>query len=411
MADARVRGSLGLTAYRTLSGRRKPPTYTPVRDRPEGELVWIHAAEPGNNRALNDLAHRLLYMRPGCHVLLTAAHDGFGDRGVPDIWQDVMPPDHPVVTDAFVAHWKPDVAIWAWGDLLPNLILSTAESGAHMMLVDADVEGFDGRRDRWLPEVPRALLAQFNHVTARDESAHLKLAQMGRPVGAMEVAEPLHPFGKMMPVHESDLADMTATLSGRPAWLSARTSLQECTTILAAHKLALKSSHRLLLILHFSDPEDAARAEDAALAQSLLVANWSDGAFPDDNTQVLIADDDAELGLWLRVAIVTFLGGSMQAGADICDPYSVAAHGSAIVYGPNVGAYVDDFTRLMNAGAARIVNDTPSLGRAISQMIAPDHAAHMAMAGWDVVTRGADSLDRIISLTQTRLDSRMSEKR
>ena len=96
----------------------------------------------------------------------------------------------------------------------------------------------------------------------------------------------------------------------------------------------------------------------------------------------------------------------MRAGSDVCDPYSAAAHGTAIVYGPNVGPHVDAFTRLMNAGAARIVNDTSSLGRAISQMIAPDHAAQMAMAGWDVVTRGADSLDRIISLVQSRLDGR-----
>ena len=404
-----MRGSLGLTAYRTLSGRRKPPEFAPVRDRPKGELVWIHAAEPGNNRALNDLAHRLVFMRPGCHVLLTASEDGFGDRGADDIWQDAVPPDHPVITDAFVSHWAPDILIWAWGDLRPNLILSTAESGAHMMLIDAAKDGFDGRRDRWLSEVPRALLAQFNHVTARDEDAHLKLAQMGRPVGAMELTEPLHPFGKMMPATDSDLAELTSTLGGRPTWLSARTSPAECATILAAHKLSLKASHRLLLILHFSDPAHAQEAERDARDQGLQVANWSDGTFPDDNTQVLIADDDAELGLWLRVATVTFLGGSMRMGSEVCDPYSVAAHGTAIVYGPNVGPHVDAFTRLMNAGAARIVNDTASLGRAISQIIAPDHAAQMAMAGWDVVTRGADSLDRIISLIQSRLDARRPE--
>ncbi|WP_299700911.1 glycosyltransferase N-terminal domain-containing protein [uncultured Tateyamaria sp.] len=405
-----MRGSLGLSAYRTVSGRRAPPPFAPTRDRPSGELVWIHAAEPGNNRALNDLAYRLTAMRPGCSVLLTAAHDDFGDRGSDCIWQESMPPDHPVVTDAFIAHWAPDVLIWAWGDLLPNLILSAAEKGTHMMLVDAARDGFESRRDRWLPEVPRALLAQFDHVTARDEDAHLRLAQMGRPVSAMELAQPLHPFGKMMPAVDTDLADLAAALGGRPTWLSARTSPAECPSVLAAHKTALKASHRLLLVLHFSDPAQAQEAAKHASDQGLRVANWADSAFPDENTQILIADEDAELGLWLRVATVTFLGGSMRTGSDVCDPYSVAAHGTAIIYGPHVGPHVDAFTRLMNAGAARIVNDTTSLGRAVGQMITPDHAAHMAMAGWDVVTRGADSLDRIISLTQTRLDARHKGK-
>ncbi|WP_299650393.1 3-deoxy-D-manno-octulosonic acid transferase [uncultured Tateyamaria sp.] len=401
-----MRGSLGLSAYRTLSGRRTPPAFAPSRDRPEGELVWIHAAEPGNNRALNDLAHRLAFMRPGCNVMLTAAHDAFGDRGSHDVWQEDMPPDHPVVTDAFISHWAPDVLVWAWGDLRPNLVLSAAESGAHMILVDAARDGFEKRRDRWLPEVPRALLAQFNHVTARDEDAHQRMAQMGRPVGAMELADALHPFGKMMPAAESDLSDLSTALGGRPTWLSARTAPAECATILSAHKQALKASHRLLLILHFSDLAQAKNAQAQSTDQGLRVANWTEGEFPDENTQVLIADDDDELGLWLRVATVTFLGGSMRSGSEVCDPFSAAAHGTAIIYGPNIGPHVDAFTRLMNAGAARIVNDTSSLGRAVSQMIAPDHAAHMAMAGWDVVTRGADSLDRIISLIQARLDAR-----
>lgn len=339
-------------------------------------------------------------------MLLTAAHDGFGDRGSEDVWQDETPSDHPIVTDAFVSHWAPDVVVWTWGDLRPNLILSAADSGAHMMLIDAAGEGFDGRRDRWLPEVPRALLAQFNHVTVRDEEARLRLAQMGRPVAAMEIGEPLHPFGKMLPATQSDLTELGAALAGRPAWLSARTVPAECATVLAAHKLALKVSHRLLLILHFADFQDAEEAEERATSEGLRVANWSDGGFPDDNTQVLIADEDDELGLWMRIATVSFLGGSMRADTELCDPYSAAAHGTAIVYGPNVGPHVDAFTQLMNAGAARIVNDTESLGRAVSQMIAPDHAAQMAMAGWDVATRGADNLDRIIALIQDRLDAR-----
>lgn len=406
-----MRGSLGLSAYRTLSGRRAPPAFDPSRDRPEGELVWIHAAEEGNNRALNDLAHRLVFMRPGCNVLLTAAHGTFGDRGVDEVWQEDLPPDHPIVTDAFIAHWAPDVLVWAWGDLRPNLILSAAESGAHMMLVDAASDGFEKRRDRWLPEVPRALLAQFNHVTARDEDAHMRLAQMGRPIGAMEMTEALHPFGKMMPAVESDLAELSTTLAGRPTWLSARTSPAECTMVLAAHTHALKTSHRLLLVLHFANPSQAQDAGAQASEYGLRAAIWADGDFPDENTQILIADEDSELGLWLRVATVTFLGGSMRPGSEVCDPFSAAAHGTAIVYGPNVGPHVDAFTRLMNAGAARIVNDTASLGRAVSQMMAPDHAAHMAMAGWDVVTRGADSLDRIIVRIQSRLDARQGGKR
>ncbi|MEO0504381.1 MAG: 3-deoxy-D-manno-octulosonic acid transferase, partial [Pseudomonadota bacterium] len=59
---------------------------------------------------------------------------------------------------------------------------------------------------------------------------------------------------------------------------------------------------------------------------------------------------------------------------------------------------------LLDGGGARIVNDASSLGLAVSQMIAPDRAAHMAMAGWDILTEGAESLDRIVSHVQQHLD-------
>ena len=404
-----MRGSLGLSAYRTVSGRRSPPEYAPVHDRPEGDVVWIHNGADDNNRALNDLAHRLESMRPGCHIVLTASNGTYDARGNPAVLFEPLPSDHPVVTDNFIKHWKPSVVIWAWGGLRPNLVLSAARSDAFMMLVDVARDGFDRRRDRWLPEVPRRLLAEFQCLIARDQDAHLRLAQLGCPLDSIELAAPLHPFGHMLPAPESDLAELTEAMGGRPSWLSARTSLSEGHMILAAHHIAIKTSPRLLLILHLADPANRDRLAAQARKFDLRVALWSDGVLPDDNTQVLLTDEEDELGLWLRIAPVTFLGGLLRTEQEMIDPYSAAAHGTALIYGPSIGSHVDAYTRLMNAGAARIVNSTDTLGRAVIQMIAPDHAAQMAMAGWDVVTQGADSLDRIIDIVQTQLDERTSK--
>ncbi|MEL7153832.1 MAG: 3-deoxy-D-manno-octulosonic acid transferase, partial [Pseudomonadota bacterium] len=77
---------------------------------------------------------------------------------------------------------------------------------------------------------------------------------------------------------------------------------------------------------------------------------------------------------------------------------------SAVLYGPNVRAYLQSYSRLAAAGAARIVNDADGLGRAVSQVIAPHHAARMAMAGWEVVSRGATVADRVFDLVQSALD-------
>ncbi len=401
-----MRGSIGLAAYRTLSGRRAAPDYAPKHPRPKGEVVWIHAAEPGNNRAVTDLAQRLVAMRHGTHVILTGEHDGFDVVGWSALHVEMLPGDHPGFAESFTGHWRPDVVIWVWGGLRPNLIFAAANIGAYMLLIDAGHDGFDGRRDRWLPEVPKRVIARFDHVTARDSAAHLRLAQLGRPLSNIELAAPLHPFGQMLHAADSDINDITHALAGRPTWLAARTVREEGRIILGAHRIAVRTSHRLLLILHATSAPDGAHLMDLAQAAGMRAAYWGAGQLPDDNCQVLIADADDELGLWLRIAPVTFLGGSLRAGHAVCDPYTAAAHGTALIYGPHVSRHADAFTRLVNARAARIVKDKQTLGRAVIQMIAPDQAAQMAMAGWDVVTQGAHSLDRIIDLVQNQLDAR-----
>jgi 3-deoxy-D-manno-octulosonic-acid transferase len=89
----------------------------------------------------------------------------------------------------------------------------------------------------------------------------------------------------------------------------------------------------------------------------------------------------------------------------VCEPYEAAAHGTALIYGPHVSDDADAFTKLAQAGAARRIDDKTTLARAVIQMIAPDQAAQMAMAGWDLVTQGAPCLDRIIDLAQSHLDA------
>jgi len=166
----------------------------------------------------------------------------------------------------------------------------------------------------------------------------------------------------------------------------------------------MRITHRLLLVLEPADPDRIPSLLAELERQDMPRAIWSRGEWPDDGTQVLVADQPGELGLWYRLATVTFLGGSLAQGHGGTEPMAAAALGTAILYGPNVRRYLPSYTRLANAGAARIVNDEMSLGSAVSNLIAPENAASMAHAGWDVVSEGAEVVDRVIGLVQTTLD-------
>ena len=157
--------SLGLTAYRALARRGEVDAPRVMPPRPRGELLWLHAGEPGKLLPVQDLALRLGAARPGLSLLLT--HDPEVETAPPprregiEIIQMPVCGEHPQSVAAFLDHWQPDACVWVWGGLRPNLIMAAKARGCDMLLVDAETKGFDGRRDRWLPQVARHVLSAF----------------------------------------------------------------------------------------------------------------------------------------------------------------------------------------------------------------------------------------------------------
>lgn len=403
-------GSFGLSAYRALArrGEARLPAFAPPR--PSGELLWIHCAENAAFIAVQDLAQRQIASRPGLSVLisLTSLPRESGPEGGPrprGIYLSEICSEHPASVAAFLDHWAPDCCVWTWGGLRPNLILAAAERHCPLFLINADTAGFDGRRERWLPDVARNLLPLFAAVMVRTPAAARRLMQLGLDKDEIEIATSLQAGGRALSCNETDLADLSAACVGRAIWFANGVQQEELHTVLAAHRQALRLSHRLLLVLRPSGGLTPQAAFEQTRQQEFRVLSWDDGNYPDETTQILISEDPRDIGLFYRVAPLSFLGGSLVAGQDSVDPLEAAALGSAILYGPRVGRHLQSYSRLASAGAARIINDSAALGMAVSRLIAPDQAAAMAHAGWDVISEGAALTDRITDLVQDTLDA------
>ena len=403
-------GSLGLSAYRALARRGEAHLPTFDTPRPKGELLWIHCAETDAFLAVQDLTQRQINSRPELNILISMVVLPHNDAGAGAMFDDGIHvvqicDDHPDSVTAFLDHWRPDCCVWTWGGLRPNLILAAAERNCVLYLINADSAGFDGRRDRWLPDVARNLLALFTAVMVRTPAAAQRLMQLGLEKDDIEITTALQAGGQALPCSETDLADLAATCVGRAIWFANGVQKEELQTVLAAHRQALRLSHRLLLVLRPGENLSAEETLEVARTQEFRVLSWDDGNYPDETTQVLISDDIRDAGLFYRVAPVSFLGGSLIAGRHGVDPLEAAALGSAVLYGPRVGRHLQSYSRLATAGAARIINDSAALSMAVSRLVAPDQAALMAHAGWDVVTEGATLTDRITDLVQDTLDT------
>jgi 3-deoxy-D-manno-octulosonic-acid transferase len=405
--------SFGLTAYRALSRRLSARDFIATAERPDGSLVWLHAAEPESLLAIEDLAKRLCTLRSDLSVLITVPNQDIFERARSNLDPQkrvhlaMAPNEHPDAVKAFWRHWRPEMGIWVWGHLRPNLLMQAHDAGCLMILIDAEAAGFDSRRDRWLPDLSRHLLEPFVALMVRSDAAKRRLEALGLPSGRVDLTPPLEAGGYALPCDDHDLADLANTLRGRPVWLASNVQAEELTAVLAAHRQAMRLSHRLLLVLHPAQEGFISDVKARVSEEGFRLADWAEGEDPDDATQVLLSRHEHDIGLFYRVAPVAFMASSLVTGYKGRSPFEAAALGCAVLHGPNVAPFMPFYTRLAKAGAARVVNNTDTLGAAVARLMAPDQAAAMAHAGWDVVSQGADLADRVIELVQAGLDGEL----
>ncbi len=399
--------ALGLAAYRAMSWRLPEDPSPPSGYRGPGQLLWIHAATPERYMALCDLAARVRGQRPGLNLLVTV--DGTLPAAVLPVGAPppaALPSDHPNSVEVFLDHWRPDLCLWVGGGLRPNLISTAANRRIPLLLADLGTGDLPVRSMRWLPDVTRACLNCFDTVLASSEAAAAQVRRLGLSDEQITVTSRLHTGATPPPCSDKMFSTTTEDLGGRPVWLAAPLLGSEAAAVISAHREALKLLHRLLLVIIPTGPEDYVEVTRQLTESGLRHDNWSLGDEIDDNTQVLVSCSPETLGLWYRVAPLTFMASSLPPGAGGRNPLDAAALGSAVLYGPHVDDHRDAYARLSAEGAARIVRDADGLAGAVVRLVAPDEAARMALAGWQVVTESAHLTDMLADLIQDRLDLR-----
>lgn len=364
-----------------------------------GPVIWAHADGTDPGRALINLCERIAQQHPDAQVYLS------GTDEVPSCMTSVtLPPDRVVDCERFIAALRPDLCLWGAGLLRPALLHTARAFGAHMIALPPPGAHWRCPVPRWLPDPTPAAMALFDRIHAPNFEEMRLLRRAGVPADRITMSGALTDTGTPLDCNDRQYEEVAAVLAGRPVWLAARLRASEASDVLRAHRRATRLAHRLLLVIVPASEEDFTAIEKSVAAEQLRCCNWDAGESPDDNTMVLLVEGPEEIGLWYRAAPLAFLGGSMTPGHGGTDPFEAASLGTAILYGPNVSHHLPSYSRLVEAGAARIVRDADSLASAVSNLVAPDQAATMAHAGWDAVTAGADLIDTVLADVASHLD-------
>jgi len=366
--------------------------------RPEGPLLWLHAASVGESLSAIPLLRELSRRAPALCFLVTTGTVTSAEllpRRLPAelagrVAHRFAPLDVPAWVARFLDGWRPDAAVFVESELWPNTLAALRARGVPAALANARFsERAASRWARFAPGLLHETLAGFALVLPQTAGDAARLRAAGgagrvRELGNLKwSAEPL-------PADAAALAALREAIGDRPVLLAASTHPGEEAVVLAAHRALAPAHPGLLTVLCPRHPERG--AEVLALAAALPHARRSLGAAPPPGGGVYVADTMGELGLFYRLARVAFVGGSLvpHGGQNPLEP---ARLGCPALIGPHHWNFSESVAPLVAAGALRLVPSPENLAPAVAETLADPHA--MAAAGPPAAAQAGNVAERM----------------
>jgi 3-deoxy-D-manno-octulosonic-acid transferase len=354
--------------------------------RPEGRLIWIHAASVGETMSVLPV---IAALAESCEVLLTTGTVTSATLAAGrQARHQFVPLDVPAWVGKFLDHWRPDAAIFVESEIWPTMLRQADERGIPRLLINARMSAASAARWARLPGLAGQLLGGFRYIHAQSAGDAANLERLGmRDIllwGNLKYAAPT------LPVDDAALALLRTQLAG-PVWLAASTHPGEEAMVVAAHLQLLARFPGLVSIIVPRHP--ARGAEVATLASA---PRRSLGQAPVAG-QIYVADTLAELGLFYRAVPFALIGGSLVAhgGQNIVEP---ARLGVPVLAGPHLENCAEPAAMLEAVGVLRRVDETALAGAVADWLAQPAETARLGEAARGLFTGYEDLPGRIADL-------------
>ncbi|MDB5551227.1 MAG: kdtA [Rhizobium sp.] len=358
--------------------------------RPEGPLIWVHAASVGETNAMVPLIKEI--SRRGITVLLTTGTVTSAtiarSRLENDVIHQYVPLDLKPVVRRFLEYWQPDLALFAESEIWPATIMELGNRHIPQILVNARLSDRSFRRWSSFPRIASALFENMSLVIAQSELDAGRFQELG--------ALPVLISGNMkadsdLPAADSlTLARTKSQIGSRSTWAAISTFDGEEKAAADVHK-ALKSRLDLVTIIVPRHPERCDEIEEMLAAEGMNVARRSRNDAVVADTDIYLGDSIGEMSLYLQLTEIAFVGRSLTASGGQ-NPLEPAMMGCAVLSGGQVGNFRESYQMLARNGSARMVRDTEMLAKGVYYLITNENARHaMIDAGLQTVhqMRGA----------------------
>lgn len=332
-------------------------------ERPKGPLVWVHGASVGETLALIPLIREI--RKRDIHVLLTTgtvtSAELVAKRLGDEVIHQYVPLDIKIAINRFITYWMPDAAITAESEIWPVTMAELARR--HIPQIRVNGRMSDRSFERWKKrsDFSELLFSKLAIVAAQSDLD----AERYRDLGAWPVTCTGNLKGDTdpPPCNEEVFNLYSSQIGNRRTWAAISTFDGEEAAAAAVHKVIKPLNNQLTIIVP-RHPERADEIEAHLISLGLKVARRSRSDVITEETDIFLGDTIGEMGLYLRLSSIAFVGRSLTAEGGQ-NPLEPAMLECAILSGPHVQNFRDAYQKLLRASGAKIIRDTEMLAKAV----------------------------------------------
>ncbi|KAJ8493374.1 hypothetical protein OPV22_015095 [Ensete ventricosum] len=355
--------------WRRLRGLEHPTRWPerfgrPSSPRPPGPLLWFHAVSLGEGLAAIPMIKHCVRVHPNFVVLMTStttsAFEVIKDQLPDGVIYQLAPLDSPTAVGKFLGYWDPVAVFLMESELWPNLIISAAEKGIPVALLNARMSCKSFKR--WsrtfaLPLIS-LMLSKISLIAPLStlQGVHFQLLHASPHI--IHFAGDLKYAVGDFNVLEEDIRkikDLQLQLAKRPVWMAASIHKGEEEVMLWVHKELIKMHTDLVMILVTRHPRHGQQLALALKKQGMNVSLRSRSETISCSTSIYVVDTLGELRTLYRVTPIAVIGGSFLpclAGHNVAE---AAAAGCAVLTGPYVGHFSHMLAGMLQAASSSIL--------------------------------------------------------
>jgi len=340
----------------------------PTIERPEGELLWIHAVSVGEANSALVLLDELLKTFPKTSILFTTTTLTSASIIMAKLPQyqgrvihQFLPIDSYFCVQNFLLHWQPRNAIFVESEIWPNLIYEARNMGILSFLVNARMSEKSVKRWKIARLFGFKIFDYFAAIFAQTFEDKKRIQQLTKQ--EVLLYGNLKAQAQNLAVNSAELQKLRAQIGNRKIFVAASTHKGEEEIILQSFAQLQKSFSDLLLILIPRHPNR--KDEVKALLAGKKIAQRSIGEKIESTTEVYLADTLGELGIFYSLTDFAFIGGSLlQIGGH--NPFEAIKLNCAVISGPHIFNFKEIYDDLaLNQGcfiaaSAQEITDTVS---------------------------------------------------